>query len=125
MAVALKYQGPQLALSVVGIALAVFLIYGGARLLQRRRNARQLLLVWSAVKVLKVLGGTWLWFLSAKEQVAVMSRTAAEDADSGQWTAALLAIQVVGGFLLAMPLPVFFAIWFNRAKIRAEVAEWE
>ncbi len=118
-----KHSGLIITLSVVAIPIATLLVCGSMRLLKRRASSRKTLFIWSAVKVGEVIFGAWVGFLMAKEQMLVMKQMS-QSGDDTNFAALVATVQLVGGVLIGLALPVFFAIWFSRQKIRDEMASW-
>ena len=119
-----KHQGLMIVLCIVAMLMGGVLIYGGIRLINRRANSRKVLLTWAAIKVVETIGGTWVGFLSAKDQMALHNRYAEAGGPSGSTAALFSTIALVAGFLMGVSLPIFLGIWLNRPAIKDEAGRW-
>ncbi len=118
-----KWKTTILMSAAIAAVLGVFLIVGGARLLKCRHGAPKLLKTWAGAKIAFVIVNSVMQFGMQGEQMEQMRRQAAG-------TPAALGMQIgqYGGFVIGVlwgaTLPVLILIWFSRAKIKAEVAQW-
>lgn len=127
--VAAQYQGLSLLNAFATLSIAVLLIFGGAQLLKRQPVSRTTLLIWAVVKIVAVLAGSILAFVIQQKQMAL----AIQQMNTGSTATPIPAagiMKLIGAFgvgiavLWGWALPVFFLIWFNRGKIKQEVAGW-
>lgn len=134
MAAMTQYQGWVIAQSVLSVLLAGLLIFAGVRLLNRRAQCRQLIQIWAVLKVILAIAAAWLTYAMQKASFAALSP--AGEAESGAAAGTpnpvpvelMQSLQYVGlsaTFLWACALACFMLIWFNRSKIKAEVAAWK
>lgn len=111
-------MGVAVGTSIVGIALATFLLYGAIQLIKRRSKSRGLLLIWSSIQVCWAIIGVAIQFAITPTPQAQQGVTAAQQQ----------MFQFLGmgcGLILGLALPVFLLIWLSRARIREEVASWD
>lgn len=109
------------ALECVSVLLAAALVLGGVGLLRRKRRSGRLLVAWAGCKLVFALALAVVSYGA----MAAQSR-AAHDAEAGMaafsWSLGLGFTLI--GFVWALLLPVFVLIWFRRANIKAEIANW-
>lgn len=116
--------------------LGALLLTGGILILKRRKPASPLLQTWSVLKI--VVGGFILFqstALSRAQMSLIFSATAMSSGGGGsnlesaeammnQFANYGLWIGFAFGFIWLAALPVFLIIWFNRTKVRKEMADW-
>ncbi len=101
--------------SLVGLALAILLFVGAVRLLRRQAPGAKLCALWSWIII--------PWTIIATVITLVFHfKAPAPSGGLGQQvgTAILTVITAV----LGLVLPVFMVIWFSRATIKSQVAQW-
>ena len=101
--------------SVVGLALVILLFVGAVRLLRRQASGARLCALWS-----------WLtipWTIIATVITLVLHFDAPVPS-GGQGEQIGTAIVTVIVALIELVLPVFMVIWFARATIKSQVAQW-
>lgn len=127
--VAAQYQGLSLLNAFVTLSIAVLLIFGGAQLLKRQMASRTTLLIWAVAKVVAVAGGSALAYVIQQKQMDLAIQQMNASGGATPMPAAgimkLIGIASIGfAVLWGWALPVFLLIWFNRRKIKDEVAGW-
>ena len=101
--------------SVVGLALVILLFVGAVGLLRRQASGARLCALWS-----------WLtipWTIIATVITLVLHFDAPVPS-GGQGEQIGTAIVTVIVALIELVLPVFMVIWFARATIKSQVAQW-
>lgn len=101
--------------SLVGLALVILLFVGAVRLLRRQASGARLCALWS-----------WMiipWTIIATVITLVIHLNAPVPSGGlGQQIGA--AIVTVIEAAIELVLPVFMVIWFSRATIKSQVAQW-
>ncbi len=101
--------------SVVGLALVILLFVGALRLLRRQASGARLCALWSWIII--------PWTIIATVITLVIQLNApAPSGGPGQQIGT--AILTVIGTVIGLVLPVFMVIWFSRATIKSQVAQW-
>ena len=112
-------------------SVAVLLLVGGILLLRKRRISSPLLQGWSILKIL--VGGFFLFKTAAltRLQMSIMLEPTLGAAGPGtdmqmigQITSWAMWFGLGLGFIWLVALPVFFIAWFNRLRIKEEMAAW-
>lgn len=111
-------------------AVAVLLLAGGILLIKRRRVSPLLLQVWAMLKI--VAGGFFIFKQMAisRLQMEIIFDTAsgvggAQGAQVfGQITTYAMWFGLAFGLLWIAAFPVFLIVWFNRQRIKDQVASW-
>ncbi len=101
--------------SVVGLALVILLFVGAVRLLRRQASGARLCALWS-----------WMiipWSIIATA-ITLVFHFNAPVPSSGQGEQIGTAILTVIGAVVGLVFPVFMVIWFSRATIKSQVAQW-
>jgi hypothetical protein len=112
-----KMKGLTIALSAVGLPVAVLLLASGIGLVRRRRWSVSTAKIWAALRILVAIAGSVGGVLM---QDAMMQ---GNPGMAGMPAGFMRTMQMIG-FAWGCGLPVFFLIWLSRAKIKAEVASW-
>ena len=118
-------SGPLMVLMLVGMGFSACLLAIGIGLVKRRPWSPTWAIRWSIVYVLFSFVSTIMSYSIQMEQFEAMAN------QGGNAAAAMQGMRVGGmigtcfGLAWAWALPVFFLIWFSRAKIKAEVATWQ
>ncbi|MHC4416033.1 MAG: hypothetical protein ACYS0G_12185 [Planctomycetota bacterium] len=122
-------QGVQLVVQVVQMCAAalmsVWLLFAGIGLTRRRAWSRVNCIGWSIVKILLSLLGTGIGLLFAQQTVDQFNDQLSKSGQAFTLTVPMIMIAVVVSLAWFMIWPIFMLIWFSRAKIREEVAQWE
>ena len=100
---------------VVGLALVILLFVGAVRLLRRQASGARLCALWSWIIIPWTIIATVIT-LVFHFNVPVPS--------GGQGEQIGTAILTVIGTVIGLVLPVFMVIWFSRATIKSQVAQW-
>ena len=101
--------------SMVGLALVILLFVGAVRLLRRQTSGARLCALWSWIII--------PWSIVATVITLVIQLNAPEPS-GGRWEQIGTAILIVIVALIELVLPVFMVIWFARATIKSQVAQW-
>ncbi len=110
--------------AVVTLGLAGLAMASGHGLLRCRRWSITTALAWSWLKIVWALTLSGVVLLMGQEQIAAVSQEAKL---SGAKAGVVHLVLVFGLLLLTLwraALPVFLLLWFNRAKVRQQVAGW-
>ncbi|MEM1107985.1 MAG: hypothetical protein AAGH99_04760 [Planctomycetota bacterium] len=122
-----KYAWLGVAVSVVSLAVAAWLLWGGVTLLKRRPAAGARLKNWATAKIVLVvvLAGYQAVILPASMDASFQAQQQQSGAVMPEiFTQAIVIFSVVTTLLWGGALPIFVLIWFGRKKIKAEVASW-
>lgn len=127
MAAFQDYVWEMVAVGLIGVVIAGIHILAGQRLLKRRVSARGLFFMFAILKMIYALASTWS---NVRMQNAYMDAIANDpnfppmppglDELMQSMTVAMSAFIV----LYMWAYPIFLLVWFNRAKIRGEMATW-
>ena len=111
-----------LALAVPTLVLALLLLALGVGILKRSRRAAKGVRAWAALKIILVVFSAYLSYMMQEAQFDAMRQAPAGPPPGfvDFISRAGLAFAIIWGWAL----PVFVLVWFNRQKIRAEVAQW-
>ncbi len=120
-----KFAAWNIATNIFAVLVAVLLIVGGARLIKRRAKCRATILCWCGLKFVVAVITLILGYFIGQEQSALKG---SDDQQAAMVVSAMeqggaIVIQALT-FLWLIALPVFMVIWFNRPRIRSEVARW-
>jgi hypothetical protein len=104
------------------LVAAVLLLVSGVGLSMRRRWSAKWMVIWAIVKMIVVLIAAYLGMLVQRRMMQAASpQTGAPNAAMmSMFTGFGLLVMVVWGWIL----PTFVLIWFQRRKIKDEVAGW-
>lgn len=112
--------------SLLALAVAVWLLVGGIALVKRRRSSRKTCLTWAVVKMLFVVLNSVISYAMVEAQMeAMMQQSPNTPGMPAGFMSGFSAIGLVFGICWGWALPVFMLIWFSRGEIKAEVAQWE
>jgi len=109
---------------VLGCALSVLLIVAGLGLLRRVQQGAALAKLWAVFSLLLLFIMTPLTFLLF--EFPAFNTTGSSGTSNVGQTGGMIGgiIGTLFGFAISMGLPVFFLIWFSRARIKEEVKTW-
>jgi len=105
------------------MCVAALLLAAGIGLVKRRKWGVTAAYTWSVLKIVFVLLNVIPAYLMQQEQFEVMTQQGVPAMGGGFFEVfgvAAIAFGVIWGWAL----PIFFLIWFARATIKAETAEW-
>ena len=121
-----QFKWQMVGLSAVAMGLGGWLLSLGIGVLQRRRWGARMITSWSIAKMLFVLAqGGFNLRMQQFQFEALMEQPGAEAPfDPMILGTTIGAITMVLGVVWGWALPVFLLIWFHRAAIRSEVAQW-
>ena len=78
--------------------------------------------MWAVLKMILAVAGSFLGFVMVQEQFGQMSQ---QNLPVGGSTFVVMGVVgVVGGVLWGCAYPVFLLIWFSRAEVKTEYAQW-
>ena len=120
-----EWRGYMLALAVPTLVLALMLLALGVGILKRSRRAAKGVWAWAALKIILVVFSAYLGYMMQQAQFEAMRQAPAGPGGPPPgfvdfFSRASLAFGIIWGWAL----PVFLLVWFNRRKIRTEVAQW-
>lgn len=134
IAVQEQYRVPLIITSLINLPVAAWMILIGVWLLKTKPWIRRMALTFACVDIVATLVAT---YVTTKMQMAMMDAIAqqmfAGAGSSGppgfeQFMTTFMkfatAIGVVMGLAFGLAIPVFVLIWFNREKIKDQVAGW-
>ena len=117
--------------SIVLGLIAALLVIGGILLLKKSKIAPMLLMSWA---VLKVAAGAFFNYKNyhlMQTQFELLSGDmgtsemgAAEAEIFNNVTQISATIGLVGGMIWLMAFPIFILVWFNRRKVKQDIAGW-
>jgi hypothetical protein len=110
---------------LLATTLAVLLLAGGVGLARRRPWSIKTLTTWALLKILLSVVSTILgWTIQQEMWEAMQTGNPALASGVRGWATGFALFVLLVGLVWACALPVFVLIWFARATIRAQVAEW-
>ncbi len=127
MAVSQQYAPVQIVLGVLSTLVAALLGVGGGLLLQRRREARPVLLGWACVKLVLALVSVVMGIVVQVAVMAAISQPGGAGPAAAMpagFMAVMMGLGMVVGLAWLAALPVFMLVWMSRAAVRAEIASW-
>jgi len=105
--------------------LSIVLLVAGILLIKRRASVARLYVIWSVLRIISVIVGTSIGYISLQHQFEAMANDPNASSPPMAGLAEDFAIaEVFIGSLWGWALPIFLLIWFSRSKIKSEVAEW-
>jgi hypothetical protein len=133
-----RYGALSAASGVFAAILAIALTAAGAGVAARRPVGVTVAKWWAVLKIVYAVLAVAVGFMAAQDQITTMTATAGGaggpgGAGPGQAAGVAVATAVMGPFMLVImlvqllwlcALPVFVLVWFRRASIKAEVAQW-
>ena len=118
-----KWKAMNFVSSAMSIVLAVLLLEAGFGLIKRLRGAARLGVIWAVLKFFFVIAQSALVFAVQRESSEVM-RNQGGPAIAGKFSEFAAFVSTGLTLLWGWSLPVFWLIWFNRAKIKREIGDW-
>jgi len=109
-----------ISLYTVKIAVAVLLLFVGAKILQRNHNAPKLAIRYSCLQMIVALITVVLTIMMQYQLMQNSQTYYPPPWVSGQ----MLFVGVVVTFFSSIAFPVFLLLWFNRNKIQQETKQW-
>ena len=114
------------------MAIAIILLIGGIGLTKRNPRSPKTCKIWAGLKMVLVVYGSIVTFLSTQAQMEAMQRMLEEDPNTagmipgffGTLMAIVGPVILVFAIVWGWALPVFMLIWFSRRKIKDEIAQW-
>ena len=121
-----------IASSLVTIGVAALLLIGSISLLRRRLSGVKTCRIWAVVKMVVALANAPIGYLFGQAQIEQMEQMSQNMPGGGAggfgpMAGLMQSIGVAGvviGVLWGCALPVFLLIWFSRAPIKREIAQW-
>lgn len=112
--------------AIIFALLAIVLIVGGVLLIKRQRAAKHLLLAWAVIKIVAGLFINFKNYGLTKTQLEFLMPTMEGSGSEAlnNITNISATVGLIGGSIWLIALPVFLLIWFSRARIRRETAQW-
>lgn len=105
--------------SALTILIGLVLFVAGIDLVRRRRRGIKLGRVWAVLKILFGIAGAFVGLAMQQEQFRQISQqTPAIN------TGVIAVVVLVVVALWTCAYPVFLLIWFSRAKVKVEYAQW-
>jgi len=120
--IAQQYQIITIILTTFGLGMSLWLLLGSISLVRRRRTARTTLMGWAIASI-------FMFAVNISFQVLVFQATSAELQRRGEGNLSnqlWFGVAIAGcfGIVLGLALQAFVLIWFSRARIKNEVAQW-
>jgi hypothetical protein len=116
-----------LIMALLGLALALLLLFGGIGLVRRRPYGATVCLTWSVLKLVYVVVNSVLGYLinlSQMEHIEAMQKTTGAQAVPAEVFGAIGAFAACFGIIWGWALPIFMLIWFTRRGVRSEIRQW-
>jgi cytochrome c biogenesis protein CcdA len=105
--------------------LGILLLVGGILLLRKRSASATILKIWA---VLKIAGGAFILFKNSsltKMQMELMFSSQGKEAEVvGSIATYAVWFGIIFGMIWLCALPIFLLVWFNRSKIKQDIATW-
>lgn len=109
-------------LSVLGVAIAGLLLASGIGMIVRRRWSSRTVQLWAVLKIVFSLAALVPALLM--QQVQFQSMNTGPRPIPANYLMIVMVAGLVLGLLWAWALPIFVLLWFRRAAVRSEVANW-
>lgn len=130
--IARKYVWFQITNAAILSVLGIILLCSGIGCVRLRPWARMAALTWACLRICYTVPATYLGYIMAMDMMQIMINAAnAGSAGTRAFPPGMMSIfQILGvlgvilGGALVCALPLFTLIWFNRPKIKSEVASW-
>jgi len=110
-------------------AMAIFLLFVGARFLQRHPRSRVLAIRYSLLQIMVTIVATifaiMIQYPLMQKAASSMNTGGTAVLPSGAMTQPVFIFGVVVGFFMSCAFPIFLLIWFNRQTIQREVTNWK
>jgi hypothetical protein len=115
--------------ALVMIVLGIVLLSAGIGVFRRRRKGIVWARIWAVCRILWSMPASYLGYRIAVESFKAMEAAAAGSEQPmppgfGSMMQTMGAVGVIVGIIFYSAFPLFLLIWFSRAKIRAEAAQW-
>lgn len=111
--------------STAGEAIvAVSLIVAASGLVRRRRWAHPAMIAWGVLRMLAALVGAIVTYQIQVGMFEAMARFQSAPAMPPGFANIMSVIGMIIVLLWGWAPPIFIFIWFARAKVRAEIAQW-
>jgi len=110
-------------IQVIMMCLAGLLLAAGIGLVKRHRWGVTAACTWAVLKIVFVLVNVIPAYLMQQDQFDAMTRQGFPAMGGGFFTV-FGTLTIAVGVLWGWALPVFFLVWFARATIKAETADW-
>ncbi|MFW6058903.1 MAG: hypothetical protein ACODAQ_01900 [Phycisphaeraceae bacterium] len=114
-----------LASNVFQFVLAAILLAVGVLLIRRRALARRLGLTWAWLDIVAVVLGLTINYVLQQAHWAEQQAAGSATPGMQNFEQVGLIIGSLVGLVFGCALPVFMLIWLSRAKVKAEVVEWD
>lgn len=111
---------PIVVLSLLFLSLMVFMLIASLKLMKRVRKAKPLFIALSYVAIVVSLISAFIGHRINNQMMGEMF--AAIDPEMGSMVNSMITIFTIIGVVIAMVVPVFILIWFNRQRIKEEIA---
>ena len=115
--------------AIASAILGAILLVGGILIIRHRRTGSPVLQIWAFLKIF--IGGYLLFRSSALTRVQMELMMPTDSPGSSQEaemitnvTTYFMWVATAFGLLWLIALPVFFLVWFNRSRIREDLAAW-
>jgi len=119
-----EWKGPLVVGHLLGMALAGLLLFVGIGLLKRRAGVVRLVLFWALAKIPFEIASSIFNYIIQKPYLEETVEQSAATPGLSDFFQGAFAVGVLFSILMYSALPVFLLIWFRRARIKAEVAQW-
>lgn len=112
---------------VMNLVLAAMLLTAGILLVKRSAGAARLSVIYAWLRIAGAVLAGFATYQMQQTQVNHMMNTSAMPPNMSpqMFMNIMLVVTVVFTVLWGWALPIFLLIWFNRRKIKDEVAGWE
>ena len=112
--------------SLLAVAIATLLLFGGIRLNKRKSSSMRLLKFWAVMQIPVVVIVTIAEMLMQERLFEIMGQSPGgiPMPFGGGFADLMLVVGLVFGLAWGWALPVFLLIWLTRGKIKNEVAGW-
>jgi hypothetical protein len=121
----LQKQGPWMTVSsLASVGLAGLLLAAGIGVVSRRPWARKSFLVWAVIDIIWVGAGSLFTYKAMQTQFATMVQDPNVPASVAAMGKGFAGVGAGLGACVGLLLPIFALIWFSRAVVKAEIAQW-
>jgi Na+/proline symporter len=114
------------ALAIVGVGLAVLLLFSGIGLVKRRAWTQRTCMIWAGLRMSLVVANALVGYAVQKQTLAAMEGQNAQMPPGwGAISGSMPLMTVCFTLLWGWALPVFLQIWLARGTIKEEMARWQ
>ena len=120
--VVMRMAWAYIGLAALAIIATAGLLWAGIGLIRRQSWSRVWLLAWALAEIFLIVMHCGIELLAAQQTEKLMQQRGLQSEIARMWIESIATMCVLS--VLSLILPMLLLIWFNRVKIKNEVAEW-